>query len=672
MKKLFNNSPILSKLGKRNPFKSNNGKNKDLNDKKEFETPNNNEKRNSLFNNNNPFENDDSYFSIKKTKTSNLFKQRQSAILPENFKLIGLSNFQKDHDFLINSQKRRENKKPVVKYLIYEDTILENELFMPSPYSYPGDYSNKSKLLQDFDEDYSDTTDDSNLNNSFSYKIKKEDNLYRTLTMQAKQIENYINLDKKNNLDPLYVDEKEIKKKNIDFLEGRNENIEINFFEKTSNKNNISYISLNLFIKKIAQDHLRTKYFLLYKSFLEQFSIFLSINIFIEKIINAFYYYKKQTSKEYPELINLLNNIISNKYNLIKDDKNIITKLKNLYKEIKNASWLKDYLKQDTLNVHYILENDEDEFELNFTKYSMSQRNKNIIFIGEDTPKKAKRLSVMIKKNNTLFLNQKETYFYIFDYTEEEIAISLTSICYSLICKINSEELLNCNFSKKNNNERSPNVMKFIQRLDKLNLFIIEDICSYDEVKKRAEAITKWVKIAEECKKLYNFNDTLLITTCFSNYLLKRLALTCKKVPKSTTKKMSELKKFCNNNQRYLNIRREIVKRQGRFYIPYIGIITKEIVNLEEKYKYILDNGNINCLKLQKLYIVIQQFFSFKKHPFAKVPLKDLDILGHIDPKTEDQIEMMIKKIEPKLIISSGGDRKRKTRTDAKYYFKYI
>ena len=70
MKKLFNNSPILSKLGKRNPFKSNNGKNKDLNDKKEFETPNNNEKRNSLFNNNNPFENDDSYFSIKKTKTS--------------------------------------------------------------------------------------------------------------------------------------------------------------------------------------------------------------------------------------------------------------------------------------------------------------------------------------------------------------------------------------------------------------------------------------------------------------------------------------------------------------------------------------------------------------------------------------------------------------------------
>jgi hypothetical protein len=168
MKKLFNNSPILSKLGKRNPFKSNNGKNKDLNDKKEFETPNNNEKRNSLFNNNNPFENDDSYFSIKKTKTSNLFKQRQSAILPENFKLIGLSNFQKDHDFLINSQKRRENKKPAIKYLIHEDTILENEMFMPSPYSYPGDYSNKNKLLQDFDEDYSDSTDDSNLNNSFS------------------------------------------------------------------------------------------------------------------------------------------------------------------------------------------------------------------------------------------------------------------------------------------------------------------------------------------------------------------------------------------------------------------------------------------------------------------------------------------------------------------------
>ena len=666
-----NNNPFLFQSGKKDTNENNC---KDLIDKKQMEIPNSYKNRSSLSLDNNPLDKDVSYFDMRKSIPFKNEKSKKSAILPENFKLIALSNFQKEHDFLRQSQKRRENKNSAIKYLTYEDTFLENEFFIPSPNSYPGDYSTNNILLQDFDEEYNNTYDNTNLNNSFSYKTKKEEHsLYRSLTKISKKKGNNINVDIKNNLDPSYKDEKEEKGKNIEFLQGRNENLEINNFENTKNKNNLSYISLNLFIKKIAQDNLRTKFSLLYKSFLEQFSIFLSVKIFIEKLINAFYFYKKETSQEYPELINLLNKIISNKYQSIRDDKNIITKLKQLYKEIIDATWLKDYLKQDTLNIQYIIENDEDEFDLNFAKYSMSLRKKNIIFIkGAHPSANTKRYSVVIKNNNKLSITTKMTYFYVFDYTDEEIAISLTSISYSLICQINIEELLNCNFSKKNSNERSPNVMKFIQRFDKLILFIIEDICSYDEVKKRAEAITKWVNVAEQCKNLYNFNDTLAINTCFSNYLFKRLVLTLKKVPKSTRKKMNELKQFCNHNQRYLNIRREIVSRYNRFYIPYIGILTKDLINFEENNKYILKDGNINCLKLQKLYITIQQFFSFKKQPFTKVPLKDLNIFEQLDPKTEDQIEIMIKKIEPKLIISSGQDKKRKTKTDVKYYFKYI
>ena len=112
-----------------------------------------------------------------------------------------------------------------------------------------------------------------------------------------------------------------------------------------------------------------------------------------------------------------------------------------------------------------------------------------------------------------------------------------------------------------------------------------------------------------------------------------------------------------------------MVNRRGRFYVPYLGILLKEIVNIEEKYKYVLDNGNINCLKIQKLYISICQFFSFKTNPFTKIQLKALEIFGHLDPKTEDQIENIIAKIEPKLIITSGDNKKRRTKTDAKYYY---
>ena len=527
--------------------------------------------------------------------------------------------------------------------------------------------------MKEFCEDYNSNYfyDSVLMNNSFSFKTKKEDNnIYLKLTQMKEEESKNINLNIKNNNDPLFVDEKEIVNKNIEFLKGKNDNLEINYYTHIKDKINISNISINLFIKKIAKDNLRNNYSLLYKSFLEQFSIFLPTNIIIEKIINAFYFYKKQTSNEYSELINLLNNIVSNKYNLIKNNSEIITKLKYFYSEIKNSPYLIDYLKQDTLSINYILFNEDEEFDLNFAKYSISQRKKNMVYIKEKT---------ILEENNIISKNKdkieekirisKEKYFYIFNYTEEEIARSLTSISYQLICNINVEELLNSNFTKKDKNIKSPNVMKFIDRFDKLNLFIIEDICSYDTQKQRAEAITKWVKIAEQCKTLYNYNDVLVINTCFSNYLMRRLVLTWKKVPKSTMKKINELRKFCSNNQCYINIRKEIVNRKGRFYVPYLGILLKEIVNIEEKFKNVLDNGNINCLKIQKLSIAINLFFSFKNHPFSKSSLKELEIFKYLNPKTEEQIELLIKKIEPKLIISAGENKKRFTKTDVKYYY---
>ena len=111
-----------------------------------------------------------------------------------------------------------------------------------------------------------------------------------------------------------------------------------------------------------------------------------------------------------------------------------------------------------------------------------------------------------------------------------------------------------------------------------------------------------------------------------------------------------------------------MVNRKGRFYVPYLGILLKEIINLEEKYKYILDKGNINCCKIQKLYILINDFFNFKNNPLTKVNIYNLDVLENLAPKNEEQIELVITKIEPKLFISAGNELKRKTKTDYIYY----
>ena len=59
---------------------------------------------------------------------------------------------------------------------------------------------------------------------------------------------------------------------------------------------------------------------------------------------------------------------------------------------------------------------------------------------------------------------------------------------------------------------------------------------------------------------------------------------TWKKIPKSTLELISDLNKFCTNQQCYINIRREIVGCKHIAYIPYLGILLKEIVDIENKY----------------------------------------------------------------------------------------
>ena len=129
---------------------------------------------------------------------------------------------------------------------------------------------------------------------------------------------------------------------------------------------------------------------------------------------------------------------------------------------------------------------------------------------------------------------------------------------------------------------------------------------------------------------------------------------------------------FCSSKECYLNIRKLIYNSKGIPYIPYLGIILKEIINIEEM-KYIVGENNINFSKMIKLYNVINKFNEFKKTKFSFGKSKDLDILRNLKPKTENELDEMASLIEPKLkIFAKRGNKKRLTNTDIFFYEKNI
>ena len=642
---------------------------------------------------------------IKENPKKHLVNTKKKQILQNNI----------DNENIINIKEKKIN-------ITFDDIYLGNEMFLSAPKSYPRDNEKNNNFLNDFCKMYSrkissnrnnsyySFTSNSNNSNSNRDSNNCENNSSNHNNSSTNNISNYSLaeeeeydddevgifrnnsynnfFDKKesshlrdflssiNNYristnifseeENIFVDEDEKKDVNIFYIENEKELTELSYYSK-KNKCNISFITLNLFIKEICIGSLRTKYPILYKSFESQYQEFLSVPSLIEKILDSMNFYIKKIGIEIPDLVFLLNKIISTQFKKIEDNKELIDKINNLYKSIKKLEWINGSLEKEIENVNYILSsNSNDDFDLDYTKYLISDRRKTKAIVIRPRAR-----GKVINKKTTY----KNPYFYIFDFSDEEIARNLTLISYKLLSSIDFNELWNGNFIQDDKYTKSPNVMKVIDRFDKLMLFIIEDICSYETNKARVKLITKWANIAKTCRDLHNYNDLLIINQCFNHTLIKKMVSTWKKIPKSTLELISDLNKFCSSQQCYINIRKEIVGCKHIAYIPYLGILLKEIVDIKNKYKYaekIGDYNCINCVKLQKMYYLVNKFFEFKNYSFTFTQVNELNILNQINPKGCEEIEEMIINIEKnkstlKELIQSSN-KKRPTKTDQLFY----
>ena len=620
---------------------------------------------------------------------------------------------------ITNFTKLNNNKKNIKNFVKYENMFLEDEFFLRAPGSYPDEDEENYLLKLNFLEEnnYFDEENISNneyvdkpllrQTNSISYnskliekkigskfllnsmpfdKIEEEDDKEGKKNIK-KKIDRLTIVD--NSIKNLYIDENEIPGKNIQYAEvGKINNFVKGTFKKNlvnfENESPISFMSINLFIKKIALYNFRINYPMLYKAFLQQYKIFLSIPLFVEKIMQAFELYYNKNNKITSELINLLNKVISENYEKIKEDFILLGKIKNFYYYMKEYIFTESEtgLEKDIDNIYYILFEPDSEEDINYSRrFVMERRKSNSIFIKsktiysnifnkikDDKNTKKKKLLFKSKTNIKPFYN----YFYIFSHNSMEIAQYLTCISYQLMRNINQKELLNKNFYSKEKLIKAPNVMKFIDRFNKLVLFIIEDIFSYDNKKVRCQCIEKWVDIALKLQELHNYNDLIMINTCFVNLTLKKLKLTFKKLSNKYKNIIKEMNAFCSSEDSYLNIRKLIFNSKGIPYIPHLGIILKVITNIEEM-NYITDDNNINFEKLVKLHNVLKTFNEFKKTKFYCEKSKELDILANLKPKTLEELDEMVGQIEPKLkVFAIRGNKKRLTNTDKFYYEKKI
>ena len=278
-------------------------------------------------------------------------------------------------------------------------------------------------------------------------------------------------------------------------------------------------------------------------------------------------------------------------------------------------------------------------------------------------------LNEQIKDKET---NNKKPYFSFLNYEIKEIGEELIYISKSSLNAIKRKELYNGAFLKKSKSITSPNIIENINKFNKLIFFIIEDILSYDFPKDRAKSIENWANVADYCKKRRDYNDIFAINSAFKNYIISGLNLTWKEIGSKAKRIIKDLENICSFEGNYKNVREDMKSLANNdFYIPYLGLLLKDLNFYEESYKYIVNGNFINFEKINEVQNAIDEFFHYQKiKDKKKINLnQDLDFFECLENQKEEYLENLASKLEPKFILYMNPKKiKRLTYIDKKYF----
>ena len=275
-------------------------------------------------------------------------------------------------------------------------------------------------------------------------------------------------------------------------------------------------------------------------------------------------------------------------------------------------------------------------------------------------------------KKHKLKLHNNDGFFDVLDWDKNEIGEKLISTSKNLINKVQRREIYKAIYLKNKKYETSPNVMENIDKFNRLTFFIIQDILSYDFAKDRAKIIEKWVKIADYCKERKDYNDCVAINSALNNYIITGLNKTMNEISKDKKELMKSISRFCRYQGNYKKLREDMDKLDyNDFYIPYLGMLLKDLAFFEENSKYIINDILINFEKLENVQIAICKFFNFQNAKDKLNPIipEELGFFDNLEDLKETDLEELANKLEPEFTLGANKKREKRITNIDKAYF---
>lgn len=167
----------------------------------------------------------------------------------------------------------------------------------------------------------------------------------------------------------------------------------------------------------------------------------------------------------------------------------------------------------------------------------------------------------------------------ILDFEPLELARQFTLIESKIFCAIQPEELLASEWTKKHDS-KAVNIRAMSTLSTDLTNLVADTILNLEDVKKRALTIKQWVKIAEKCLELKNYDSLWAIMASLHSSMVLRLKRTWELVQPKIKARLEKLKAITDVSRNYAALRQEL-QSQMTPCLPFVGMYLTDLTFVE-------------------------------------------------------------------------------------------
>lgn len=198
-----------------------------------------------------------------------------------------------------------------------------------------------------------------------------------------------------------------------------------------------------------------------------------------------------------------------------------------------------------------------------------------------------------------------------------DIAEQLTVILWEVYRKILPQECIA--YARSHSGPGAANLREFCASHDKIVSWVQTSILGVETMKKRAETVDHWIKVAEKCRALNNITSMSAIVTALNSTVIQRLPLTMAHVSKKST--LESLSRYNDPSSSFATYRK--LNNVDGPCLPFITMYLTDLVHIQDQ--YCDREGQICFYKRKRFYDVISVMLRHQKEPYP-LPLDDVAV----------------------------------------------